>query len=51
MNNKNILMCLNSLGIGGVETACVTQIAEYARRNYNVYVLAEKGIYLSLIHI
>lgn len=45
MNNKNILMCLNSLGIGGVETACVTQIAEYARRNYNVYVLAEKGIY------
>ena len=45
MNKKNILMCLNSLGIGGVETACVTQIAEYARRNYNVYVLAEKGIY------
>ena len=37
MNKKNILMCLNSLGIGGVETACVTQIKEYARKNYRTY--------------
>lgn len=47
MNNKSkkILVCLNSLGVGGVETACFTQIKEYARRKYEVYVLAGKGIY------
>lgn len=43
--NKRILICLNSFGIGGVETACFTQIKEYCRRNYEVYVLAGKGIY------
>lgn len=43
--NKNILICLNTLGIGGVETACVTQIEEYARRNYKIYVLAPNGLY------
>ena len=43
-SNKRILICLNSLGIGGVETACLTQIKEYARRNYEVYVLAGKGM-------
>ena len=35
--------------IGGVETACFTQIKEYARRNYEVYVLAGKGIYVEKI--
>lgn len=48
-SNKRILICLNSLGIGGVETACLTQIKEYARRNYEVYVLAGKGIYVENI--
>lgn len=47
--NKKILICLNSLGIGGVETACITQIKEYARRNYEVYVLAGRGIYVEKI--
>ncbi|MBS5864468.1 MAG: glycosyltransferase [Clostridium sp.] len=47
--NKRILICLNSLEIGGVETACFTQIKEYARRNYEVYVLAGKGIYVEKI--
>ena len=47
--NKRILICLNSLEIGGVGTACFTQIKEYARRNYEVYVLAGKGIYVEKI--
>ena len=46
MNDKyNILICFAKLGAGGIETACLTQIKEYCRRNYEVYVLAGKGIY------
>ena len=42
---KNILVCLNILDIGGVETAAVNQIMELKRRGYNVVVLAKKGLY------
>lgn len=46
MNDKyNILICFAKLGAGGIETACLTQIKEYARRGYNVFVLAEEGLY------
>ena len=42
---KNILVCLNILDIGGVETAAVNQIMELKRRGHNVVVLAKKGLY------
>lgn len=46
MNDKyNILICFAKLGAGRIETACLTQIKEYARRGYNVFVLAEEGLY------
>ena len=42
----NILICFAKLGAGGIETACITQVKEFARRGYNVFVLSEEGIYL-----
>lgn len=46
MENKyNILICLAKLGAGGIETACLTQIKEFSKRGYNVFVLSENGIY------
>ena len=45
----NILICFAKLGAGGIETACLTQIKEFARRGYNVFVLAEEGIYLDTL--
>lgn len=49
MEQKNILICLNILDIGGVETAAVNQIMELRRRGYNVIVLAKTGIYTKKI--
>lgn len=46
---KNILVCLNILDIGGVETAVVNQIMELKRREYNVVVLAKTGLYTKKI--
>ena len=45
----NILICFAKLGAGGIETACLTQIKEFARRGYNVFVLAEEGMYLDTL--
>lgn len=45
----NILICFAKLGAGGIETACITQIKEFARIGYNVFVLAEEGIYLDTL--
>lgn len=45
----NILICFAKLGAGGIETACLTQIKEFARRGYNVFVLAEEGMYLDIL--
>lgn len=42
---KNILLCNNAMGIGGVETVILNQITAFTRRGYNVYVVAGKGIY------
>ena len=41
----NILICHAKLGAGGIETACITQIREFSRRGYKIYVLAESGFY------
>lgn len=41
---KKALICLEQLGIGGVETFAITQIKEFARRKIKCYVLAQDGI-------
>ena len=41
---KNILICLEQLGIGGIETFSISQINEFTRNNYKCYILAKKGI-------
>ena len=41
---KNALICLEQLGIGGVETFTITQVEEFARRKIKCYVLARDGL-------
>ena len=41
---KNALICLEQLGIGGVETFTITQVEEFARRKIKCYVLAREGL-------
>lgn len=47
--NKNILICLNKLDIGGIETAVVNQTIEMLKRGYKVVILAKKGIYVDKV--
>ena len=42
---KNILICLEKLDIGGVETAVVNQAIALKEKGCNVFVIAQKGIY------
>ena len=42
---KNILLCNNAMGIGGVETVILNQVMAFTKKGYNVYVTAGKGIY------
>ena len=42
---KNILICLERLDIGGVETSVMNQALEYKRRSYNITIMAQKGTY------
>ena len=42
---KKILVCLEQLGIGGVETFVYNQVLSFINKNYDVYILAKKGIY------
>ena len=46
---KNILICLEKLDIGGVETSVITQAKEYQKRGYKVIILSKKGIYTSIL--
>ena len=41
---KRALICLEQLGIGGVETFALTQIDEFNRRGIKCYVLCRDGI-------
>lgn len=41
---KKALICLEQLGIGGVETFTITQAEEFARRKIKCYVLAREGL-------
>ncbi len=45
MKKRNILMCLEFLDIGGVETAVVTLCKGYIRAGHKVYVAAKNGMY------
>lgn len=42
---KNILLCCNAMGIGGVETVILNQVLAFTSKKYNVYVVAERGEY------
>ncbi len=42
---KTIMLCLNQLGIGGIETAVLQQTIQLIKRKYRVLILAEDGIY------
>ena len=42
---KNILLCLNQLGIGGVETAVLNYTIKLIQNGYKVIILAKDGIY------
>lgn len=41
---KNILICLERLDIGGVETFTIAQVKEYAKRGIKCYVLSQGGL-------
>lgn len=43
--NKNILICLEQLGIGGVETAVLNKAIAFKEKGYNVFIAAKNGIY------
>lgn len=45
MENKTILICLEKLEVGGVETSVYNQALAFKRKGYNVIVLAKNGIY------
>lgn len=42
---QTVILCLEKIGIGGVETSVINQAVEYKRRGYKVVILAGSGIY------
>lgn len=49
MDNKNIMLCLEVLGIGGVETYVVNQSLALKKKGYNVFVVSREGIYSKIL--
>ena len=45
MENKTILICLERLDVGGVETSVYNQALVFKEKGYNVIILAKNGIY------
>lgn len=45
MERKSILICLEKLGAGGVETAVLSQTKAFLKMGYKVVVLAQEGIF------
>ena len=43
---RNILMCLQQMDIGGVETAVLTMCKGYISAGCNVFVAAKRGVYV-----
>lgn len=46
---KRLLICLERLDIGGVETSVLNQVLEYKKRGYNVTIMAQNGTYTKII--
>ena len=46
---ESIMLCLENLNIGGVETAVINQAIFLKKKGWNVVVLAQKGIYTSFL--
>lgn len=44
---KRVLICLEQLNIGGIETAVLTQIRVFSKHNYQVFVMSRSGIYVN----
>lgn len=42
---KNILICLEKMDIGGIETFVYNQTISFLKKGYNVIILSDKGIY------
>lgn len=42
---KNIMICLEKMGIGGIETSVLNQAIEYKKRGINPIIVAANGIY------
>lgn len=47
--SRNILICLEKLEIGGIETAVVNQAISLKKKGNNVYVLAQKDLYTEVL--
>ena len=45
MNKQTVLICLERLDIGGVETAVINQTIALIKKGINVVILAKEGIY------
>ena len=45
MNQKSILICLESLGIGGVETYVMNQAIAMKNKGNNIVIASRDGIY------
>ncbi len=43
--NETIMLCLEKLDIGGVETAVVTQALALKEKGYNIVILSKDGVY------
>ena len=46
---KNILICLEKMGIGGVETSVINQAIEYKRREINCIIASGDGVLGSVL--
>ncbi len=45
MNEKNVLICLDRLDIGGVETFVFNQSIALKNKGYNITILSRDGLY------
>lgn len=46
---KNIMICLEKMDIGGIETSVLNQALEYKRRGIKPIIIASKGIYVDIL--
>ena len=48
-SSKNILLCLDVLNIGGVETFVINQSLALNKKGYNVFIASRNGIYTEML--